>query len=582
MQKTASPTQHPPSVIGESTVSFVREADAEVVLHHSRTMEKTGRADLLTKPSVLSYMEWGGKALSLHFLETVDEIGRVELLTREGVLSFEREIGPEKSCKYLDAVESTGKVEFLTSESVTSNARLASFLKREEPNATYRYLRALAATGSQGPMMSDEMLLFSRALGPDISPFYFTIVERLGSECGRYTNGSVLSSPGFFKFADIGGKGQRMTIDTTVEILNLGLGAKAEADQRVIDLVESYLNSERKLPAPNIGNIRRYEEDANRHLASEYGFRKRLDISNINMFFSSVKAQDDELNRIVDLVNASGERKGVVMYSLSSAAGSPAKYSKEELMRSAVVAVTERMSPGAPSSERSAMIDAVGDKRVNRANNEFHIGGSAMKVAVHRAHDYHEKYELLREYALSEKKETLLGILDYAAGGDLSRDSGVLVGFETNNPLDFDNSKQVACVFLPSGVKRGKGIMRYVSNSEMHLMDFTIGGVPVGCAIAFSSGGSLVVDSLEGGRKVRESAELMERMYSYILDAARKEGADKVVFNEKVGNDTPRAFLRMLREKGEAKRSKIGVPPVDGVYLDSAIGESALEVSLRK
>jgi hypothetical protein len=123
--------------------------------------------------------------------------------------------------------------------------------------------------------------------------------------------------------------------------------------------------------------------------------------------------------------------------------------------------------------------------------------------------------------------------------------------------------------------------MKYVTEKDVHLLNFAVDGVPSGTAITFVSDKTLVVDSMEGGWIVRNDAALT-LMNDYVLHRASALGADRVLYFTNSPNDTCKHFIKMLRTSNFGTESQIDVDRPGESYLEARRGATAIEYLLPK
>ena len=195
-------------------------------------------------------------------------------------------------------------------------------------------------------------------------------------------------------------------------------------------------------------------------------------------------------------------------------------------------------------------------------------------------------YELLYNHAKKSNDTRILDALEVVyktSPYDLSSsDKNVLIAFESRNPLDFNNRKQGACVFMPAGGSFDKGIFLYVENKNIHLLDFFRGDTPVAAAIAFVSDGMLVVDSVEGYLNIEKDYAVMEKIYSYIIEFSQNERFKGVLFNTNVLSECGKNFLRLAETRGATVvyNDNLSVPEGE-VYLESRSCKEFLLAQIR-
>ncbi len=479
----------------------------------------------------------------------------------------------------------TPEVTILTSHLVLSNETLPAFLNALVPSKINVYLQGLATAAPVGllrrAVLSNEKLpAFLNEISDEAAHDYFyAIREAPEDRLGYYLNDKVLSNAKFFKKMNVSNRNnETASLEAVVEMLNSGLAEIEPRDSRVVTYANIYVDTDRRITRPTPSNIKIYEDIINNYLSSTYGFEKHLDFWNIRTLFEwfNIYKLDHEGQRrgMANLVNKS-ERRFLKSYSLRATAPQH-DYSVFELVSSAVASII-RKSNG-DNAERKLAVMIAGEKNVNSANNTF-LTHKEIRTqvfeAIRRGVGIDTIYRMLYDYATKHNDERMLHVLSIVDESERTHephaDSSTLYAFESNNPLDFNNKKQSACVFLPNGSSKWRGILEYVRHEEVHLLDFTIGKMPAAAAITFVSGKNLVVDSVEGGLKVHGNRQILGYIDSYIMDFARMLGMERVLYNTNVYNPTSLAFLDMIKEKGATGpfRTEDVVFPRGVGYLES-------------
>jgi hypothetical protein len=150
----------------------------------------------------------------------------------------------------------------------------------------------------------------------------------------------------------------------------------------------------------------------------------------------------------------------------------------------------------------------------------------------------------------------------------------------------FDNETTHCCAFLPNGVNREASV-GYLTDPDiglLHAKAVTRDGREVetsGVAILVNTKTTrgdkvLLVDSVEGGdtlHRVKDQEGLMQKFYDSVVQVARDNNQDKVLFNVNATNGFPERFNGFLeRKKLECKRihvTKLSNNGEEERYLES-------------
>ena len=332
-----------------------------------------------------------------------------------------------------------------------------------------------------------------------------------------------------------------------------GLDALVEGKES-FDAVAAYARSGGELPLPTRENIKTYRDLAFGCISDAYGIRKRLDIGQVLMLFSVEKGQRKGL---AELVNKSAEI-GRKEYSISAERSRPMDIDPGRLPYLMLTAVTGSRDRQKEKEAFDLASKIVGEKTVRKARDSFN---SSYKSRISEIASHVNKGEVDKAIAVlkdtkDESINDVLACADYRENG-FSGGKAVLSAVESNNPLDYDNRVQIACVYLPRNYE--EGIYEYCKDGRFTLVRYDIGGKTLGSAICYVEKDTFLVDSVEGHRTFRKP-QIFEAVYADLVARAGEKGAKRIVFSEGGTNDTPKRFIEYLGKLGLRKgRAKMAL-----------------------
>ena len=335
------------------------------------------------------------------------------------------------------------------------------------------------------------------------------------------------------------------------------------------DAVAAYIKSDYKLPIPNKDNIINYKDVVSDYISKTYNIKNsNLNTNQILMLFSVDK---DERRELADLVNTSDEI-GLKMYNIATKETKRLEVD-DKLPYLSLIAVTGSRNKDMDNEAYKRISEIVGEKAVRKARNEF---SSHYKNKIKEVAAYVKKNEIGKaiDYLKSTKNEAIEDVLRCADYKDFGFTGGntVLRAVESNNPLDYDNRVQIACVYLPSNSY--DGIYNYCKdyysrNKEKGfvLVRYDIEGKALGSAICYMEKDKFLVDSVEGHRTFRKP-QIFKAVYQDLIDRAREKGAKRVIFSEEGINETPEKFIEFL-EGLRLKRNHVKMKLNTEGYLEA-------------
>jgi len=319
-------------------------------------------------------------------------------------------------------------------------------------------------------------------------------------------------------------------------------------DKESFDAVAAYIKSGFGLPAPNKSNITSYKEIASNYLSKKYGINKSLNTNQILMLFSVNK---DEREGLSDLINASSETN-LKMYSISTEETKRLEVDTKRLSYLSLIAVTGSRDKELDKKAYDTLSEIAGKKAVEKARTAFKshyssaikgIAGYVKEGKVNEAIDYLKAVK-------NESIDDILGCANYRNSG-FNRGKTVINAVESNNPLDYDNRVQIACVYLPQNYHNGiyNYCKDYYSEDKKKgfiLVRYDIEEKVLGSAICYMENDKFLVDSVEGHRTFRKP-QIFEAVYQDLVERAKEKGARTIIFSHNGINETPKDFIEFLR-----------------------------------
>lgn len=300
-----------------------------------------------------------------------------------------------------------------------------------------------------------------------------------------------------------------------------------------------YYTCLKRIPKPSQENKERYDDvifDAVRDL---YGIKK--DISHRDLVTLLEIKEEDVLRSVVDRLNKSKD-ENVRFYSLSAGELETKNYSMDDLVKNSVISIVGSRNKGVLEDAERMVSDIVGMPAVNRARSRFQSDFRRMAPDIFRmvsSGDYKGAFNKLVE----TENEQITDVLRAAKYQNLAVTSpNLVVAAESKNPLDYNDSVQNCCAYLPHGGRHRDGIMKYCEDDRFVLVKYMLGDIVSGSAICYLENGNFLVDSVEGHPSFSKKG-----IFDIVLDdlryRARVRGADYVIFNLDPENKTPMSFL---------------------------------------
>jgi len=322
------------------------------------------------------------------------------------------------------------------------------------------------------------------------------------------------------------------------------------------DAVAAYIKSGYELPIPSKDSINNYKNIASEYMFNKYGIKRNLNANQLLMFFSVDRFDKKNL---VDLINKSNET-GLKMYNINTKEIRRIEFDKNKLPYLSIIAVTGSRDSVLDKEAYERISEIVGEKTVRKARNEFnsHYKNKIQNIASYTNRNEIDKaIKYLKAIKNQSIEEVLIGA-DYNYFG-FTGGNTILRAVESNNPLDYDNRVQIACVYLPQNYHNGiyNYCKDYYSEGDRKgftLVRYNLGGKALGSAICYMEKNNFLVDSIEGHRGFRKE-QIFKAVYQDLLDRAREKDAKTVIFSENGLNETPRKFIEFLGSLGLKKGS---------------------------
>ena len=322
------------------------------------------------------------------------------------------------------------------------------------------------------------------------------------------------------------------------------------------DAVAAYIKSGYELPMPSKDSINNYKNIASEYMFNKYGIKRNLNANQLLMFFSVDRFDKKNL---VDLINKSNET-GLKMYNINTKEIRRIEFDKNKLPYLSIIAVTGSRDSVLDKEAYERISEIVGEKTVRKARNEFnsHYKNKIQNIASYTNRNEIDKaIKYLKAIKNQSIEEVLIGA-DYNYFG-FTGGNTILRAVESNNPLDYDNRVQIACVYLPQNYHNGiynycKDYYSEGNRKGFTLVRYNLGGKALGSAICYMEKNNFLVDSIEGHRGFRKE-QIFKAVYKDLLDRAREKDAKTVIFSENGLNETPRKFIEFLGSLGLKKGS---------------------------
>ena len=579
-----------------------KSAEPDAVRSYLKAIAITGDTEALTSYRVLDFAKSVGPDEARSYFDAIAETRNTEALTSDRVLEFAKSAGPYTAYNYFNAIARTGNIEALISDMVIS-AKVAEFTKSAEPDTIRSYFTAIAKTGDTEALTSKRVLKFAKSVGQSTARSYFDAIAETGDtealtsdrvlkfakSVGSYTaynyftaiaktgNTEALTSDKAIGILNrirdneelqssllgllsrmqpknvehaldlsnrIGaGAVVRESAETLQDIFNNGLG-KLVTDRERLDAVACYISAGKHLPMPTEENIGRYLDVLRKHTVDEYGISPDVSL-NYGQIRMLVSLGREERTRAVALANMSVD-------AMSREYNITGTFEKHPDMNSdKAIEHIIRLIKNGDTESRSALSEIVGEKVVNLALEELKAkrhSGVINRALELSASDANAAFNYLKEkFSKNERVNDLLVAAEAVQQRSIVG-AKLISASESRNPLDFDNRKLFACIFLPTGARR-ESVLEYCEDPRARLVRYEIDGETHGVAVALMNDGKLFVNSIEGSISFRD-----QRIYTIVLEdmiwRAREEGADTLIFNAKPTNATPRKFVEFLNGSG--------------------------------
>ncbi|EEZ92926.1 MAG: hypothetical protein BJBARM4_0439 [Candidatus Parvarchaeum acidiphilum ARMAN-4] len=335
-------------------------------------------------------------------------------------------------------------------------------------------------------------------------------------------------------------KGSGESVMAACGILNL-IGTDA------LDLLENKnLTDIRKRKLDDLINNK--ERIVSKYLSERYGIAKKLNINQILMLLYTYK---DKRKELADFINNSNEIS-LKTYSISTEETKRLEVDTKRLSYLSLIAVTGSRDKELDKEAYDTLSEIAGKKAVEKARTAFKshyssaikgIAGYVKEGKVNEAIDYLKAVK-------NESIDDILGCANYRNSG-FNRGKTVINAVESNNPLDYDNRVQIACVYLPQNYHNGiyNYCKDYYSEDKKKgfiLVRYDIEEKVLGSAICYMENDKFLVDSVEGHRTFRKP-QIFEAVYQDLVERAKEKGARTIIFSHNGINETPKDFIEFLR-----------------------------------
>ncbi|MDE1845965.1 MAG: hypothetical protein KGH53_01645 [Candidatus Micrarchaeota archaeon] len=341
-------------------------------------------------------------------------------------------------------------------------------------------------------------------------------------------------------------------IAATILHLNLDLIVKSHDDLRSAMI---FINSGGALPKPTKENIKRYGEEVFSHLREKYSFTKEMsmeELHSISKYWE--KSGKLSMQGMLKLLNE-GKQESVKFYPFSQGNFTALNLGREELVRLSVISILGSRN----RQEELRAVRTIGQiveiGAINKAKLALNTKYRQTKHEIFRSSNGKPNYEQIYQTLAALGDEFVGDVLNAAEYRDIKAGRYNFVKASlSRNPLDYDGRVQTACVYLPNG----KQIFNYCTDKNVMPLLYEIGAEKVGSALCYISGRTLIVDSVEGHRVVREKKEMFAIIYDDIVERSKELGVDRVIFSKAGINLTAKEFAQHVESKG-LPTMKVGV-----------------------
>ncbi|MCL5239483.1 MAG: hypothetical protein M1286_03365 [Candidatus Marsarchaeota archaeon] len=303
------------------------------------------------------------------------------------------------------------------------------------------------------------------------------------------------------------------------------------------------------LPTPTKDNLKYYEALASASIRNEHPqICRKLTLDEV---IGLATLNNNDLKQVVRM-HAKSSEEHVQVYQMFFA-GSSDEDITESVMKSTVRAIVGSRGNATKKSAVEDITQIAKTKQINQAKTAFEQRYQSIRkyvVAAFNRGEYGLAYDMLM--ALEDDKISALGEKLDASMKRLSQVRFVRAS-ETKDPLAYNDHDLLACAFLPLGSSLKEGILNYTKDSSTILVRYEAGGKAIGCAICYLENGIFLVDSVEGNAWMR--TEVFSRMvHNDLTRRARSKGAEMILFNTEVSNDTPKMFVSYLEKQALPKQ----------------------------
>jgi len=355
--------------------------------------------------------------------------------------------------------------------------------------------------------------------------------------------------------------------------LNLDLIVKNHDDLRSAML---FINSGGLLPEPTKENIQSYREVVLSHLKDKYAFTKKIsmeELYSLSVYWG--QSRKLSMEGILKMVN-DGKQESIKFYPFSQGSFTALNLGREELVRLSVISILGSRN----RTEQERAVKVIGQivevGAINKAKLALNTVYRKTKHEIFRSTNGKPDYEQIYQTLAALGDEFVGDVLNAAEYRDIKAGRYEFVKASlSRNPLDYDGRVQTACVYLPNG----KEIFSYCADKNVLPLLYEIGAEKVGSALCYVSGRTLIEDSVEGHRIVREKKEMFAIIYDDIVERAMELGMHRIIFSKAGINLTAQEFAAYVATKG-LPTMKIGInlravakgfetrKKTEGYYLD--------------
>ncbi|MEM4097794.1 MAG: hypothetical protein QXS81_03820 [Candidatus Micrarchaeaceae archaeon] len=538
----------------DKVLKFATEIGSDAAEKFFYAMAETKAVDVLTNPLILNnaeniakFVERIGSNVARWWFYTMAKTGAVSLLTSKEVLKFATE--SYAAGRFFYTMAKTGAVDVLTDPLILNNAE---FVERIGSYAAGKWFREIAKTNTKGKKWSD---------------YYLMIFDEMSKKPSQYTELEPL---------------KENILRVAIEKWD-GKSRQTQLDRYLLASAMQRLNVDySKIFGGKLEDAENYCNEVLNTALKEIGVKQPEKLAfNEKLLLLDSKLNRHEIDKLNEAIKVKSEGYVISWQNLSA---------KEQQTQNglsldkAIDYLVLGLNGTKDSKKRNREKEAIDWLKENFPNIADRAIGEWENVKKGKIKELSSAYKEFKENPTQENAEKVFNIfkgkeheaLDNIAVNIEALTKNYIIGnhiiiFEGKSPfMLFDNRELAACAFLPYGAYRSAAF-DYLLNRDVILIGISFADkVPenpdmnyidkevrkmnavVICGIAEINGNKvLYVDSLESNS---HNWKILKTHYKFIIDSlikvAEKHGLDGVAVFTRPLNQTPRAFVDLLRLDG--------------------------------